>query len=208
MPEVEVKSRSSAERALLEPLLPSLGVGTATGVLGVAYGTVAGILVSTPRPLLYSSVSGVQWFCAGSTYFYCRSALLAHPALTAENGLHRVVASGVGGSCAGAVAGAFLPKGAIRSGGILFGVLAAITQAGLNFAQGSSIGLPSSLQQGIASLIPMKSLSDKEYEDLLLNKLIKIEAEISILDDQISNLRAASKQQASTSIEHPHDSTK
>ncbi|KAK5185787.1 hypothetical protein LTR44_001836 [Exophiala sp. CCFEE 6388] len=198
MPEVEVKSRSSAERALLEPLLPSLGVGTATGVLGVAYGTVAGILVSTPRPLLYSSVSGVQWFCAGSTYF----------SLTAENGLHRVVASGVGGSCAGAVAGAFLPKGAIRSGGILFGVLAAITQAGLNFAQGSSIGLPSSLQQGIASLIPMKSLSDKEYEDLLLNKLIKIEAEISILDDQISNLRAASKQQASTSIEHPHDSTK
>ena len=35
----------------------------------MAYGTVAGILVSTPRPLLYSSVSGVQWFCAGSTYF-------------------------------------------------------------------------------------------------------------------------------------------
>ncbi|KAI1611041.1 hypothetical protein EDD37DRAFT_608257 [Exophiala viscosa] len=208
MPELQAKSRSSAERALLDPLLPSLGVGTATGALGVAYGTVAGILVSTPRPLLYSSVSGVQWFCAGSTYFYCRSALLAQPSLSANNDLHRVVASGIGGSCAGAVAGAFLPKGAIRSGGIIFGVLAAVTQAGLNFAQGSSIGFPSILQRGLAGLIPMKSLSDKEYEDLLLNKLIKVEAEISILDDQIANLRTASKQQMPTSIEHTHDSTK
>ena len=54
----------------------------------------------------------------------------------------------------------------------------------------------------------MKSLSDKEYEDLLLNKLIKVEAQISILDDQIANLRAASKQQMSTSIQHTHEGTK
>ena len=54
----------------------------------------------------------------------------------------------------------------------------------------------------------MKSLSDKEYEDLLLNKLIKVEVEISILDDQIANLRAASKQQVPTSIEQTLNSTK
>lgn len=91
MPELEPKLKSSSERVLLDPLLPALGVGAAAGTcpprtpdwgftdillagaLGVAYGTVAGVLVLTPRPLLYSSLSGLQWFCAGSTYF-CMSA--------------------------------------------------------------------------------------------------------------------------------------
>lgn len=103
-----------------------------------------------------------------------------------------------------------VPKGAIRPGSIIFGVLAAVSQAGLNVAQRSSAvaQFPSSLRQGLASLIPMKALSDKEYEDLLLNKLIKVEAEISILDDQIADLRNASKQQVPTTIQHTQHSPK
>lgn len=89
----------------------------------------------------------------------------------------------------------------------MLGVLAAASQAGLNLMGGSSIGqIPSRLRQGLAALVPMKALTDKEYEDLLLTKLLRIEAEISILDDQIADLRAASKQQAS-SYENPSRKT-
>ncbi|KAK5255499.1 hypothetical protein LTR20_006946 [Exophiala xenobiotica] len=82
---------------------------------------------------------------------------------------------------------------------MIFGTLAAVSQAGLNTTGGSFKfdfkQFSSRLQQGIASLVPMKSLSDKE--------LLKIEAEISILDDQIADLRAASSQQISDRVQQP-----
>jgi hypothetical protein len=42
----------------------------------------------------------------------------------------------------------------------------------------------------LAALSPMKSLSDDEYENLLQDKLLKVEAEIALLDEQIAGLRA------------------
>ncbi|KIX08405.1 uncharacterized protein Z518_03061 [Rhinocladiella mackenziei CBS 650.93] len=201
-------------KLFVQPLLPALGVGTATGCCGVAYGRIAAILISSPTPGLYTALSGAQWFCAGSAYFCmsstplnvstkltqerdCRSVMLGGP-LSRDNGLHRVAASSISGAVAGAVAAKFVPRGAVVSGSIMFGILAAVTQTGLN-----SLGdlpptskMPSVLKQGVASLIPMKALSDKEYEDLLQDKILKIEAEISILDDQIAELRTASRQLA------------
>jgi hypothetical protein len=81
------------------------------------------------------------------------------------------------------------------SGSILLGVFAAISQAGLNTMQDSSpfSRMGSSIKSGIAGLSPMKSLSDKEYEDLLIDKLLKVDAELAVLDEQIADLRAAKK---------------
>ena len=78
----------------------------------------------------------------------------------------------------------------------MFGILAALSQAGLNSVQGSSPlpGLCLGLRKKLAAWSPMKSLSDKEYEDLLLSKLISVEAEIAVLDDQIADLRGARDQ--------------
>ncbi len=55
-------------------------------------------------------------------------------------------------------------------------------------------GTASSITSRLAALSPMKSLSDKEYEDLLHDKLLKVNVEIALLDDQIADLRAAKKQ--------------
>ncbi|KIW60236.1 hypothetical protein, variant [Exophiala xenobiotica] len=198
-------------RTFIRPVVPALGVGTATGILGAAYGGVAGTLIVTPRPLLYTTISGVQWFCAGTTYFYCRRVLLGDPK-SRHGSLELVAASGLAGSCAGAVAGSFLRRGAVIPGTMIFGALAAVSQAGLNTTGGffkfDFKQFPSRLQQGIAGLVPMKSLSDKEYGDMLLHRLLKIEAEISILDDQIADLRAASKQQMPDRIQQPQQKSK
>ena len=59
---------------------------------------------------------------------------------------------------------------------------------------------PTSFLQTMASKkwIPMRSLSDAEYEHMLREKLLKVEAEMAVLDDDISQLRAADKQSDST----------
>ncbi|KAJ9612875.1 hypothetical protein H2200_002816 [Cladophialophora chaetospira] len=179
----------------LKPVLPSLYVGAATGACGAAYGNIAGTLIQTSSPLAYTSLAATQWFTAGSTFFYCRSVLLSGP-LSRDSGLHKVAASGIAGSCSGAVASAFLPRGSLVTGSIMLGVAAALSQAGLNTMEGSTpfSGMASGITSRIAALSPMKSLSDKEYEDLLRDKLLKVDVEIAVLDDQIADLRAAHEQ--------------
>jgi hypothetical protein len=81
---------------------------------------------------------------------------------------------------------------------LLGGVLAAMGQTGVNvFGQPLNIsGLPGRIGQRLASWAPMKSLTDDEYEKLLQERLLRLDVEISLLDDQIADLKVASKQQA------------
>ncbi|OQV06930.1 hypothetical protein CLAIMM_11435 [Cladophialophora immunda] len=187
-----------------KPFVPALYVGAATGACGAAYGGIAGTLIQTSNPLAYTAISATQWFCAGTAFFYCRSVLLAGP-LSRDKDLHRVAASGIAGSCSGAVIATFLPRGSLVTGSIMFGVVAALSQAGLNTTQGSpSIAqLSSRLRNGFASFSPMKSLSDKEYEDLLLDKLLRVDAEIAVLDDKIASLRAAKDKHIHVQYQEP-----
>ncbi|EXJ56286.1 uncharacterized protein A1O5_12553 [Cladophialophora psammophila CBS 110553] len=204
-----------------KPFMPALYIGAATGACGAAYGGVAGTLIQTSNPLAYTTISATQWFCAGTTFFClclcsnfglalanvssdCRSVLLAGP-LSRDKDLHKVAASGIAGSCSGAVIATFLPRGSLVTGSIMFGVIAALSQAGLNAAEGSPsiTQLSSRLGNGFAAFTPMKSLSDKEYEDLLLDKLLRVEAEIGVLDDKIAILRAARNEHVSSQKKEP-----
>ena len=96
------------------------------GVFGLAYGTIAGILIHSSSPRLYATLSGVQ-FGATGTSFFCRFTLKASAlfsridslavvrslllnrdtVLSPDNPSHRVVASGIAGSFAGIIYSAF-----------------------------------------------------------------------------------------------------
>jgi len=54
-------------------------------------------------------------------------------------------------------------------------------------------------------LSPMKSLSDEQYEDLLRDKLLKVDVEIAMLDDQIADLRVAAEQHSREWQKEPRD---
>jgi hypothetical protein len=41
-----------------------------------------------------------------------------------------------------------------------------------------------------ASLIPMKHMTNEEYAEMLVEKLLKVDVEISILDDKIAALKS------------------
>ncbi|EXJ55207.1 hypothetical protein A1O7_08133 [Cladophialophora yegresii CBS 114405] len=89
----------------------------------------------------------------------------------------------------------------------MLGIIAAVSQTGMNAMQGSTpfSGVATGFRNRIAALSPMKSLSDQEYEELLLDKLLKVDVEIAVLDDQISDLRAAKEQHSPASQRSPRD---
>ncbi|EXJ78579.1 hypothetical protein A1O1_08980 [Capronia coronata CBS 617.96] len=212
------------ERALVSPFYPALSVGVATGALGVAYGGIVSVLIQSPRPKTYTTLTGIQWFCGGTAFFCpfptyvlrnksdffpdCRNALLAGP-LSRDRGIERIAASGLAGACTGAVVSAFLPRGSIIPGSIMLGVFAAASQAVVNTMDDSTPdqSVSSGWKQKLAGLMPMKSLTDEEYGSLLQEKLLKLDVEIAILDDQIANLKAASQQQAQSQSGTPKDAT-
>ena len=48
---------------------------------------------------------------------------------------------------------------------------------------------------------PMEALTDERYEDMLQEKLLKIEAEIAIIDDKIEGFRRKAKEQAQSQVQ-------
>lgn len=78
----------------------------------------------------------------------------------------------------------------------MIGLLGFAGQAGYNMisaAQPSpSSPRPSIVQQLTESKwVPLKALSDQQYEEMLQEKLLKVEIEISVIDGKIATLKAA-----------------
>lgn len=49
----------------------------------------------------------------------------------------------------------------------------------------------------------MKQLTDQEYENILEEKLLRLDAEIAIIDDNVAELKAQMKEQSKASKEAP-----
>lgn len=43
---------------------------------------------------------------------------------------------------------------------------------------------------------PLKKLTDEEYVDMMSEKILRVEADIALIDDRIAELRAAEQDQA------------
>ena len=81
----------------------------------------------------------------------------------------------------------------------MMGILGLGFQAGVEtFTHDTSGPRQKSILDSIASSrwVPLKSLSDEEYDQILRERLLKTEAELSMVNDEITDLkaRAARKQ--------------
>ncbi|KAI2639834.1 hypothetical protein GGS26DRAFT_287008 [Hypomontagnella submonticulosa] len=179
---------------LMEIASKSLQTGAVTGGVGLVVGAGSGIVRSAP-PALFALVAGLQWFALGSSYMASRS-LLWH-AWGGEENLtpsDYVKASGVAGGVSGMVGGMFRGPRNIIPGILFFGTVGAtgqyISQRFRNKPQDDDSKPKSSWLDSKWS--PMRRLTDKEYEEKLEEKILRIDAEISIIDDSIASLRAHS----------------
>ena len=66
---IDVRPAETLKKALRDPFVPSLWVGTAGGAAGLAYGGVAGLL-KEQNPFLYSLSTGIKW-SGLATGFWC-----------------------------------------------------------------------------------------------------------------------------------------
>jgi hypothetical protein len=112
----------------------------------------------------------------------------------------RTYTSGIaGGLSGGAVAALTRGRSNIIPGTIVFSIVGSVGQATYNSldayhteALAASTGEPpKSFLQSLASKkwIPMKALTDEEYEGMLREKVSKVEAEMAVIDEEIGKLR-------------------
>jgi len=181
-------------RGALDPVLPALGVGAFTGASGLAVGLITGSLRSA-HPVLFAAVSGAQWLGLGTTFWYTRS-VIGNAAFGGQ--LRRdqeAVCSTIAGSLAGGINGAFRSRSNIIPGAIVMGMIGFAGQYGYSvFSDRAAPDLEKgSLLQRFAAMkwVPLRSLSNQEYEKMLNEKLLSTEAEIAILDERVEALRSS-----------------
>ncbi|KAI0127899.1 hypothetical protein BJ170DRAFT_393655 [Xylariales sp. AK1849] len=172
----------------------SLQTGALTGALGTVVGAGSGIMRSAP-PALFALVAGVQWFALGSSYMASRS-LLWH-AWGGEQNLSStdmVSASAVAGGVSGMVGGLVRGPRNILPGILFFSLLGGGTTFVTQKFQSRERKEKTSLLASKWS--PLKPLTEKEYENILEERILRLDAEIAVIDDNIAALKVTSQSKA------------
>ncbi|KAH8653379.1 hypothetical protein BX600DRAFT_515654 [Xylariales sp. PMI_506] len=177
----------------------SVQTGAVTGVMGSLFGYGTGIARSGPAGL-FAVVAGIQWFALGSSYIASRD-LLWHAWGGEENlrPIDRVQTNTIAGGVSGMVGGLVRGPSHILRNMIFFSLVGGTTTFVSQKFQDMKVGEKTGAIA--AKWSPLKSLTEKEYEDILQEKILKLEAEIAIIDDNIAMLRASQNPEA-----HPKDS--
>ncbi|KAH0538412.1 hypothetical protein FGG08_005012 [Glutinoglossum americanum] len=150
---------------------PALQVGALTGTSGVIVGGVSGLIRSS-SPALFAAASGIQWFALGSAFWASRGAVLHAWGIDAATPKER--------TC----------------------------QSVYNFADAKHSDMQQSGFEGPrkrstwenllnSKWSPVKPLSDKEYEQMLEEKLLRLNAEIALIDEDIAILKEKAKRPTS-----------
>ncbi|KAK3692191.1 hypothetical protein B0T22DRAFT_446651 [Podospora appendiculata] len=175
---------------ILDIAVPSLKVGAGVGALGLFAGAAFGIARS-PTPVLYSLASGGQWFALGSSYYASRQVVFNVMGKDEElRSGQKVHASAAAGGFAGMIGGLLRGPRNILPGAVMFSLFGAGGQVVANALRpGENDATPWGriLDHKFS---PMTRLSDREYENMLEEKLLRVEAEIALVDDHINELRA------------------
>ncbi|KIW03722.1 uncharacterized protein PV09_05031 [Verruconis gallopava] len=188
-------------------LMPSLRVGAASGLAGLLFGGVVGT-VRSAHPVLWASVTSIQWSLLGGTYWLFRSSLLQTRVDDAADLRTRSYISAISGGLSAAVVGGVTRGRANILPGTVVGSLAGYAgqQAYSALDQRHTESIISSSSAGGSDeakreplwrritesrFSPVKRLSDQEYKKVLEDKLLRVEAEIAVLDDDIAALRRA-----------------
>ncbi|PKS13277.1 hypothetical protein jhhlp_000048 [Lomentospora prolificans] len=191
---------------LIDVLTPALKVGALAGGAGAVSGVAAGIIRDAP-PVLFGLVSSIQWFALGSSYWLSRSVISR--SWGGERSLSmndKIKASALAGGTAGMVGGLLRGPRNIVPGAIVFTIFGAAGQGIANkLTQWKTAEEGAEGSNWLRSKYsPLRKLTDEEYEAFIGEKMLKIEAEIALIDDKISELRAEAV--AKTEIENDIES--
>ncbi|KAF1994933.1 hypothetical protein P154DRAFT_501089 [Amniculicola lignicola CBS 123094] len=207
--------------------------GGAAAIPGFVIGAFAGTL-RTSTPVLFATASSLQWFALGSTFWAWRACLLNRDGvrnrwrhtrgapLLPRNDLSpteqdRVIASTVSGSVSGALAGAMRGARNVAPGALMFAIFGFAGQHAYNWQEAREAKAAQeppkekkTFMQRLAdsNWFPMRALSDEEYETMLNERLLQVEAEIALVDERIVQLKKEQQEQKVAGVEKESENSK
>ncbi|KAI1032807.1 hypothetical protein LB504_006473 [Fusarium proliferatum] len=206
---VSVRQRQSS-RGLFSPevvdlVVPPLKFGGYAGTAGVLAG-VGGSIFQEANPIIWGAVSGFQWFTLG-TSFWCKLSLKSciaiglTPQVTRsiivkgwggeerlKNG-DKTIASAIAGTAAGSVGGLIRGPKNILPAMFVFTIVGAGGQMIANRMATRKPKVHDEKESFWSRWSPLKKLTDQEYRDMMSEKMLRIDADIALIDDRIAELK-------------------
>ncbi|KAF5614356.1 uncharacterized protein FSUBG_236 [Fusarium subglutinans] len=190
---VSVRQRQSS-RGLFSPevvdlVVPPLKFGGYAGTAGVLAG-VGGSIFQEANPIIWGAVSGFQWFTLGTSFWFTRSIVVK--AWGGEEKLQngdKTIASAIAGTAAGSVGGLIRGPKNILPAMLVFTTVGAGGQLIANRMATRKPKVHDEKESFWSRWSPLKKLTDQEYRDMMSEKMLRIDADIALIDDRIAELK-------------------
>ncbi|KAJ6784138.1 hypothetical protein PWT90_04168 [Aphanocladium album] len=176
---------------LVELVFQPFRVGFWTGTAGVLAG-VGGGIARDVNPVISGTTTGLQWAALGTTFWFSRTlAMRAWGSPEKMKSSDRVIVSTIAGTATGAVSGLLRGPTKILPAMFIWGLLGAGGQMLVHRHEANQLKPQKESGPGFWSrLNPLKKLTDEEYMDMMREKKLKLDVDISLIDDRIAELRA------------------
>ncbi|KAF4458178.1 hypothetical protein F53441_29 [Fusarium austroafricanum] len=196
---VSLRQRQSS-RGLFSPevidlVLPPLKFGGYAGTAGVIAG-VGGSIFKEANPIIWGAVSGFQWFTLGTSFWFTRS--IAVRAWGGEEKLKntdKTMASAIAGTAAGAVGGLIRGPKNILPAMLVWTTVGAGGQMIANRMAARKPKVQDENETFWTRWSPLKKLTDQEYRDMMAEQMLRIDADIALIDDRITELKKQAEEE-------------
>ncbi|KAH6723893.1 hypothetical protein BKA61DRAFT_566499 [Leptodontidium sp. MPI-SDFR-AT-0119] len=194
------RRRNDLPPEVLDIIAPALQVGGISGMSGLLVGGFAGVVRSN-TPFLFALASGIQWSILGGTFWASRGIVLHAWGKDKVTPREKISASAIAGTVGGTAGGLLRGRKNVIPGAIMFAILGATGQMVYNMADARNSERSQEPQERDlkdswlnSKWSPMKVLSDAEYESMLQEKLLRINAQIALVDENIEALRGQERE--------------
>ncbi|KAL5347629.1 hypothetical protein ACLOAV_007038 [Pseudogymnoascus australis] len=160
-------------------------------ISGLLFGAVSGVIRST-TPTLFALASGLQWFTLGSTFYATRTIVLRELHADTGESARKISASAIAGGVSGGIGGLLRSRRNVLPGTLIFATFGALGQAAYNYADSREGRKEGEGEKGgwlDSRWSPVKALSDEEYGKILEERMLKLEAEIALIDESIREVK-------------------
>ncbi|CEI66487.1 unnamed protein product [Fusarium venenatum] len=182
-------SRGLFSPEVVDLVLPPLKFGTAGVLAGVG-----GSIFKEANPIIWGAVSGFQWFTLG-TSFWC-IVLKAWGGEERLKNSEKTMASAISGTAAGAVGGLIRGPKNILPAMFVWTTVGAVGQIIANRMAVRKPKVDDDKGGFFTRWTPLKKLTDQEYKDMMFEKMLRIDADIALIDERIVELRKQAEEES------------
>ncbi|KAF4337376.1 hypothetical protein FBEOM_8760 [Fusarium beomiforme] len=185
-------SRGLFSPEVVELVVPPLKFGGYAGVLA----GVGGSIFKEANPIIWGAVSGFQWFTLGTSFWFTRSIVVK--AWGGEERLKngdKTIASAIAGTAAGSVGGLIRGPKNILPAMFVWTTVGAGGQMIANRMAARKPKVDDENESFWTRWSPLKKLTDQEYRDMMSEKMLRIDADIALIDDRIAELRKRAEEE-------------